>query len=577
MNEIFEEEKNNTKPRKKIKKDLSKSEAFGPKIKSNRKNSEVDDPDYLDDFLQHSRGAVFITGNGNNNNKPIIKKKKIIKKIIKKKKISNNNNNNKLEEEKKIKEEKERKEREEKERKEREERERKEREEKERKEKEEKETKEKEINNKKKLIKYIKKDKNSQSPKNNSNVGKLNNTKNSGNKNNYKFNNNNNKHIENSETSKSNNSYEDSDDKYNYSSSENSYNKNSEKNKSEEENEELPESESEEKEEKKTDNINKNKIKNKKKNLKEQLEDFVIHEKFNNLIHKKIFNEIKNIFKTLFIFKKLKDFKNDCATKILKIYRGYSLRQKLKLNYLTIKILKIREENGLKILSYYKKFQNRIQIKKLLNLAKDRYIIYSSLTNNKLLYFKYKNQNGLEEHLYFEYSPILKCFIAFINKSEKTNKKIIEGYFYNENYNQLIDPIYETNKKGENIINFPQIFKKADLINEKENRLANRYIKLHRPAKRERIDDYEERKKKALDDEHLARSHTFKCKKLGDSTTLELSRSKSFMRLKSKKGKGILKPSKSYINLRSEEKKYISEMQELKNIIIKKNKFIRYM
>ena len=63
------------------------------------------------------------------------------------------------------------------------------------------------------------------------------------------------------------------------------------------------------------------------------------------------------------------------------------------------------------------------------------------------------------------------------------------------------------------------------------------------------------KEKKALDDEHLARSHTFKCKKLGDSTTLELSRSKSFMRLKSKKGKGILKPSKSYINLRSEEKK----------------------
>ena len=114
MNEIFEEEKNNTKPRKKIKKDLSKSETFGQtiKLKSIRKGSEADMPDYLDDFLQHSRGAVFINGNDNTNiNKSTIKKKKIIKKIVKKKKVSNSNN---LEEEKKAKEEKEDRERKEK-------------------------------------------------------------------------------------------------------------------------------------------------------------------------------------------------------------------------------------------------------------------------------------------------------------------------------------------------------------------------------------------------------------------------------------------------------------------------------
>ena len=91
MNDIFEEEKSN-KPRKKIKKDLSKSEAFGNKITSVRKNSEVDVPDYLDDFLQHSRGAVFIKGNETKKNEPVIKKKKIIKKIVKKKKLSKSDN-----------------------------------------------------------------------------------------------------------------------------------------------------------------------------------------------------------------------------------------------------------------------------------------------------------------------------------------------------------------------------------------------------------------------------------------------------------------------------------------------------
>ena len=59
MDDIFEEEKAN-KPRKKIKKDLSKSEVFGNEIDTRTKNSEADVPDYLDNFLQITRGAVFI-------------------------------------------------------------------------------------------------------------------------------------------------------------------------------------------------------------------------------------------------------------------------------------------------------------------------------------------------------------------------------------------------------------------------------------------------------------------------------------------------------------------------------------
>ena len=80
MDDIFEEEKSN-KPRKKIKKitkikkDLSKSEIFEKSINSNTLNNELDVPDYLDDFLQHSRGTVFISGNENmNSDKPIFKK-----------------------------------------------------------------------------------------------------------------------------------------------------------------------------------------------------------------------------------------------------------------------------------------------------------------------------------------------------------------------------------------------------------------------------------------------------------------------------------------------------------------------
>ena len=137
-----------------------------------------------------------------------------------------------------------------------------------------------------------------------------------------------------------------------------------------------------------------------------------------------------------------------------------------------------------------------------------------------------------------------------------------EGCFYNENYNALIDPLYEKNSKGENVINFPKIFQKEDLADEAKEIIINRYIKLHRPIRRrrERIDDYEERKRKMIEEEHhssirLSSSQTLKYRRIGDKVK-KISRSKSFMKLKGFM-KSILKPSKSYINLKCESKKKI--------------------
>jgi hypothetical protein len=277
-----------------------------------------------------------------------------------------------------------------------------------------------------------------------------------------------------------------------------------------------------------------------------------MYTKFCDIIFKKIFNDIKNILKIYIMYQKIKEYQKNCVTKICSIYRAYSFSQKFKLDFLTTQILKIRQDYASKISSFYKTILNRLQVKKLLQKCKNNYIIYSSLINNKILYFKYKNHSGLEDNLYFEYCPLLKSYILFINKREKANSKIIEGYFYNENYNKFTDPLYELNENGENIINLPNIFKKADSAKEKDDKVVNRYIKIHRPIKRERIDDYEQRKRKAVDDNVLTRSNSINGKKFGGKV-LELKRSKSFMKLK--KGKGILKPSKSYINLRCEEKK----------------------
>ena len=99
-------------------------------------------------------------------------------------------------------------------------------------------------------------------------------------------------------------------------------------------------------------------------------------------------------------------------------------------------------------------------------------------------------------------------------------------------------------------------FKLSLLFKRKNNKILYKYIKINRAIRRERIDDYEERKRKVQEDDiSLERSHSFFAKKVVTREERELSRSKSFMKLKTRKSKGILKPSKSYMNLRCEEKK----------------------
>ena len=600
MCDIFEEEIINRSMKKK--KNLSKSVVFGQNINSARLLSDIDIQDYLDDFLQHSKGAVFIKGNDNNHN--TVKNKKNIKKRKAQKSsdidyimngiVYSYEEESKDNKEKEIKE-KEKKEKEkEKEEKERESKVKKDKERKEKKEKEEKEKKEKVLNEhkKKKLIKKIIKEpkiqvKQKEEEKNDEYMDfsiKRSYEKNNGsNYINYLTKISKQKSIK----SKSANPKEITEEKQTFKSSkislrkkmieeeikknEKNYEDENEENDEENEKYEQKEESQNEKEEENEEEEEKNneykkepkkKANNKiKKTLKEQLEKFendqnlIVCSKYYDLFKKNIIKGIKNILKTLFIFQSIKNCQIKSVQKISSIYRGYAFRQKFKLYYLTLKILKIREQYASKISSYYRMYQKRKDIKNLIQKTEDHYVIYSSLNNNNQLYFKYKYQNGSDNNLYFEFCPLLKCFILFVNKREKKNNKILEGCFYNENYNIMLDPLYEQNQKGENIINFQKIFEKIDSLDEKKDIIINRYMKLHRSLRRrERIDDYEERKRKALDDDNpLSNSQTFKIRKFDDKVK-KISRSKSFMKLKGSM-KSILKPSKSYINLRCEDKK----------------------
>jgi hypothetical protein len=248
----------------------------------------------------------------------------------------------------------------------------------------------------------------------------------------------------------------------------------------------------------------------------------------------------------------VKECQNKSSTKISSLFRGYLIRKNFKLNYLTLKILNIRDKCCSKIIAHFKGYLIRKISKPILQKKEDNYLIYSTLSDNKMLYFKSKFMGGLEDNIYFEYYKLLHCFIHFINRKERNlSKKKIEGYFYNEKYKKLTDNMYEKNQKGENIIDIPQILKKSNENIDKFDKVINEYVKSHRPVvrRRENLLEYEERKKKALDDDILTRHKNFE-------KVNKMSRSKSFMRLKGVvKAKGILKPSKSYINLRSEEKK----------------------
>ena len=219
------------------------------------------------------------------------------------------------------------------------------------------------------------------------------------------------------------------------------------------------------------------------------------------------------------------------------------------------KIMEIRKQKAEKISSLVKAYLIRREAKKLLQKTENNYIIYSLINIDKkdILYFKYIHKSGKEEKFYFEYSPILKCFIYFINKNSDKYFTIIQGNFYNSKTKKLIDKQYEINNKGENVINLPKIFTKTETINERHDRIINRYIKLHRHIKRTTVDEFEENKKKTKDDYHLKinNSKSQKLTKLGDT-----SRSKSYMKIKGEpKRKSILKPSRSYVNLKCGEKK----------------------
>ena len=313
----------------------------------------------------------------------------------------------------------------------------------------------------------------------------------------------------------------------------------------------------EEKEKNIKENIANNNIINNENYIKKLLQNSNLSEidKFGLFICIKIVNEIIKIFKIIYLYKKIRLNQEKASSKIISLYKAYIFRKQFKYNYLILKIINLRNENISKIIANYRGYYIRKNLARILEKKEDNYIIYSTLCNNKMIYFKIKYDDNFEDNLYFEYNKVLKCFLFYLSHKERSlSRKKISGFFYNERYHKLTDDLYLKNEKGENVINFPEIIEKNENNIDKYDKIINEFMKDNRYKKKKMIytiDEYEDSKRKAMDDDII-----FDKKKNNSEKLDKLSRSKSYMRLKGmKKNKSILKPSKSYIALKSGDKK----------------------
>lgn len=241
---------------------------------------------------------------------------------------------------------------------------------------------------------------------------------------------------------------------------------------------------------------------------------------------KKLFlHKINFIIRSCLLFLRIKkNLRESSVDKIASVYRSYCFRKKFYYIFLINRIIQERAKAIEKIKDALKLLAYKIKVRKLLDKLKDTYIIYSSIQNETELYFveNNSNSNNNENRIQFTYYPSINCFALFIDKDEIIRPLI--GNFYNENNNLLFDDLYPINnsRNGKvNIIDISSLIKKRKI-------LMKQY-------------DLSITKTLTTQDKNLIKETTEIKKK--EKIMLK---SKSCLRLR----KSILKPTKSYCNLK---------------------------
>ena len=187
-------------------------------------------------------------------------------------------------------------------------------------------------------------------------------------------------------------------------------------------------------------------------------------------------NLTKLKFRKEFLIKRLIQYRNECANKIISLFKGYKLRIEFK-KKLFYKIIKENRKNAIKKLKELPKLiKFRGKILKLLKKKKDYFFISTSLNEAKILRMYPLNEKPIDYQ--FEKNTILDLNIVYIKKTEI--KGLLQKiHLINNEGHVVIDPLLPSDfidNSFYNIINFKKLLKEEKEQIEDNKNLIKQYF-----------------------------------------------------------------------------------------------------
>ncbi len=181
-------------------------------------------------------------------------------------------------------------------------------------------------------------------------------------------------------------------------------------------------------------------------------------------------------FKRELLKKQILLYRNECASKITALFKGYfgRIQYKKKLFYEVTKENRIYAVHQLKTLPKLVKYRGKVL--NLLKKKKEYFFITSSVNDAKTLKLYPKNGDPIEYT--FENNDILNTNLVYIKKDD-VKDKTQKVHFLNANKNVIIDPKLETDFADNsfyNTINFKKLIKEENEQNEDNKKLVKTFF-----------------------------------------------------------------------------------------------------
>jgi hypothetical protein len=187
-------------------------------------------------------------------------------------------------------------------------------------------------------------------------------------------------------------------------------------------------------------------------------------------------NLTKLKFRKDFLIKRLINYRNECANKIISLFKGYKSRIEFK-KKLFYEITKENRKNAIKkIKELPKLIKYRGKILQLLKKKKDYFFISTSLSEAKILRMYPLNEKPIDYK--FEKNNILNLNIVFIKKTEI--KGLLQKiHLFNSEGHVVIDPLLQNDFIDDsfyNLLNFKKLLKEEKEQIEDNKKLIKQYF-----------------------------------------------------------------------------------------------------